>query len=466
VRVRANRVFLLVSLLSVPALAQPLGPEFRVNTYTGYGQRQSAVAADASGAFLVVWAGSPNFLNTFVYGQRYSSTGTPLGGEFRVSAGTGKEYYPSVAPLSPGGFVVVWDRSNGDVFGQRFDASGAPLGTEFRVNTYTMDQQRLASVASNAAGEFVVVWESRYQDGSQVGVFGQRFASSGAKAGPEFHVNTYTTNNQQSASVAYTSGGEFVVVWDSTFQDDPLSTSILDVYAQLFGSSGAPLGGEFRVNTYTTEQQRNARVASDSSGNFVVVWQGQGQGDSGFGVFARRFASSGAPLGGDLPINVTTAGAQTHPSVASDGAGNLVVAWASYPNQTTLNDVLYRSGPDALRLGTELRANTFTTNDQTMPAVTFAGPGKYVLTWTTVGQFGIGSDNDVVARRFTACSSSDEDGNAKRDVSDVFYLINALFAGGPAPVCGGDVDGNGKADVADVFYLINFLFAGGPPPVQ
>jgi hypothetical protein len=49
-------------------------------------------------------------------------------------------------------------------------------------------------------------------------------------------------------------------------------------------------------------------------------------------------------------------------------------------------------------------------------------------------------------------------------VSDVFYLINFLFAGGPAPICSADVDGDGQPTVSDVFYLINYLFAGGPPP--
>ena len=29
----------------------------------------------------------------------------------------------------------------------------------------------------------------------------------------------------------------------------------------------------------------------------------------------------------------------------------------------------------------------------------------------------------------------------------------------------GDVDGDGVVSVSDVFYLINFLFAGGPAPV-
>ena len=60
----------------------------------------------------------------------------------------------------------------------------------------------------------------------------------------------------------------------------------------------------------------------------------------------------------------------------------------------------------------------------------------------------------------------DANGNGARDVADVFYLINALFAGGapPANACRGDVNADGNVDVLDVFALLNFLFAGGPPP--
>jgi len=88
-----------------------------------------------------------------------------------------------------------------------------------------------------------------------------------------------------------------------------------------------------------------------------------------------------------------------------------------------------------------------------------------VIVWSTFFQFGV-SDNDIVARRFDACRSSDANGDTKVDVTDVFYDINALFAAGAAPVCGGDANGDGKLDVADVFYLINYLFAAGPPPIN
>src|SRR5262245_32674681 len=79
---------------------------------------------------------------------------------------------------------------------------GAPLGPEFRVNTYTTGNQREESVAADASGNFVVVWRSEGQDGSLFGVFGQRYASSGAPLGPEFRVNSYTTNSQYHPSVA------------------------------------------------------------------------------------------------------------------------------------------------------------------------------------------------------------------------------------------------------------------------
>jgi hypothetical protein len=37
------------------------------------------------------------------------------------------------------------------------------------------NDQSYASVAAGAAGNFVVVWESNLQDGSQGGIFGQRY---------------------------------------------------------------------------------------------------------------------------------------------------------------------------------------------------------------------------------------------------------------------------------------------------
>ncbi len=68
----------------------------------------------------------------------------------------------------------------------------------------------------------------------------------------------------------------------------------------------------------------------------------------------------------------------------------------------------------------------------------------------------------------------DANRDGKKTVSDVVFLINYLFKGGPAPVPVdlGDVNfcnqnppvPPGQPTVADVVYLVNYLFKGGPAP--
>ena len=96
---------------------------------------------------------------------------------------------------------------------------GNPLGPEFLVNTETSGHQIFSSVAADPSGNFVVVWQSDLQDGSGFGIFGQRYLSGGAPLGPEFRVNTFTTGAQRKPSVAADTAGNFVVVWQSADQD-------------------------------------------------------------------------------------------------------------------------------------------------------------------------------------------------------------------------------------------------------
>jgi hypothetical protein len=66
----------------------------------------------------------------------------------------------------------------------------------------------------------------------------------------------------------------------------------------------------------------------------------------------------------------------------------------------------------------------------------------------------------------TAINHGDANGDGVINVSDVVYLVNYLFIGGPppCPLAAGDVNSDGITNVSDVVYLINYLFIGGPPP--
>ena len=52
------------------------------------------------------------------------------------------------------------------------------------------------------------------------------------------------------------------------------------------------------------------------------------------------------------------------------------------------------------------------------------------------------------------------------DVSDIPFLVNYLYHGGPPPdpVCVGDVNDDGVINVGDVVYLVTYLYRGGPAP--
>src|SRR5262245_60341075 len=120
-------------------------------------------------------------------------------------------------------------------------AQGPPMSDEIHVNTFTTGQQRLPSIAIDGPGNFVVAWQSAYADGYGYGISARRFDPTGSPLTPEFVVNTYTTGDQYSASVACDSRGDFVVVWTSFRQLGPLGS---DVFARRYDAEGNALGDE------------------------------------------------------------------------------------------------------------------------------------------------------------------------------------------------------------------------------
>jgi hypothetical protein len=369
----------------------PAGPEFRVNGQTTANQVATGVSMDARGNFVVVFHSELQDGNyAGIFARRYEATGAAAGPEVQVNTfTTNGQFNPAVASDAAGNFVVAWesfgqDGSDMGIFGQRFDAAGAPRGAEFRVNTHTPDDQDAAAVASDASGNFVVVWQSRTQDGSQYGVFAQRYDAAGAPRGGEFRVNTTTGQSQLGPQVASDANGNFVVVWQSP---DGYGYGI---FAQRYASSGAPLGVEFRVNGYTSYTQGRPDVASGPAGDFVVTWISLHD-EHDFGVFAQRFDAQGSPQGAELHVNTFTTGTQTAPRVAMDSAGNVVIVWEGAGQDGSGQGVFAQryDASGAVR-GAEFRVNPFTTGDQGEPEVARDATGNFTVVWTSAGQDGSG----------------------------------------------------------------------------
>jgi hypothetical protein len=420
----------------VSAQVYPAGSEFKVNGHTADTQYEPRVAMDDHGNFVVVWASSgQDGDGDGVFWRTFTSDGVATGGAQVNTYTTGDQFRPSVASDASGNFVVVWqsDGQDGDgdgVFGQRYDASGTKVGSEFQVNTYTVGTQYFPAIASDASGNFVVVWEGQGSADAD-DVFARRYDSSGAPLGGQFRVNTYTTGAQFFPHVGLDGSGNFWVVWTSEGQDG----SSNGVFARRYDASGVAQGAEFVVNSYTTSAQFGSDVVADASGNFVVTWDSAGDGDP-VGSFARRFDGAGNPLSGDVLLNTYTTDLQFNPRIARLPSG-FVVTWGSYGGQDGDDSGIFGRALDAsgTPVGGEFRVNTYTTSRQSQMSVASSPHGDFVVAWTSYYQDG--SSYGVYAQRYSDVIFKDgfESGDVSRwstsvaDGTDLDVTVAAALAG-------------------------------------
>ena len=421
------------------AAQQPLaGPEFQVNLSTTGVHRRPSVGMDAEGNFVVVWSSgystgpfSPSWGR--INGLRYSSDGTPMGGEFQVNAYTTYGFgEPSVGMDADGDFVVVWhsrvssgtDTDLDSIQARRFLSDGNAVGSEFQVNTYTTHYQNNPAVAMDTDGDFVVVWWSWSWSGTGTNFFNiraQRYASDGSAIGSEIQADTDTTSNKHGPSVGMDADGDFVIVWHEEASSGT-DTDNYGIQARRYVSDGTPVGGKFQVNTYTTGYQRDPAVAMDQEGNFVVAWSSYGSSgtdtspdwfSSMASIQAQRYASDGSAIGSEFQVNTYTTYPQKLPSVAMDANGDFVVVWQSYGSSDTDTDIwsieaqIFAS--DGSAVGSEFQVNTYTTGWQWEPVVATDTDGDFVVVWTNMPSDG----TSIRARQYLVTVFADgfESGN-------------------------------------------------------
>ena len=142
-----------------------------------------------------------------------------------------------------------------------------------------------------------------------------------ATVGDEISVSG-DADNAVSPRVAVDSAGRFVVVWQSFSDND----AEWDVRARSFDENGEALGDELIVNTFTTGIQESPSVAATDNGEFVVTWSGASDGDD-YAVSARFLDAGGTPSAEEVRLHDDTSDVlERGPAATGDGDG-FIVAW-------------------------------------------------------------------------------------------------------------------------------------------
>jgi|GEM_PF-1440914 len=391
------------SLFDPSLLAQS---EILVNASQDSTQRDPQIANDGAGNMFVVWT-AEEYAGVKSRGdivmRALLTDGTPAGAEILVNTITsGDQERPAIAMNAVGDLVVAWasfvnNDSSYDIKARRFK-DGVALGEEFLVNTTRLKTQTNPDVAVDSSGNIIVVWDS-WTDLSDREVMGRLFGSGGAPLTGEFMVNTTTAYSQAKPAVTVRRDGSFVVVWESWKQDSSTPAGY-GMYARLFGPNGAPLTGEIPVNTYTADYQWYGDVESFDDNSFAVVWCSWEQDGADGSILLQRFGADGTKTGGEVAVNTTTANYQWLPRIRKFEDGSFAVVWSSWKQDGSREGVYTQLfSPAGRKTSFETQMNVTTESFQWEPDVVTSGANALTAVWSSWGQ--TGRDYDIVVRRVT-----------------------------------------------------------------
>ena len=147
----------------------------------------------------------------------------------------------------------------------------------------------------------------------------------------------------------------------------------------------------------TAGSQEYPSVVIDESGNFVIVWQHERDGN--FDIYFQMYNSSNEAMGNNQKVNDDASTAdQIDPSIAMDGNGNFIIAWEDWRNGNP--DIYFQLfNSSGVAVGSNARANdNIGTTIQRFPSVAMNGRGDFVIAWE---DYRFGCDNpDVFGQRY------------------------------------------------------------------
>lgn len=303
----------------------------------------------------------------------------PSGPQFMVNTTTEgtQTLYPSIG--FPCGQTVAMDASGNTVAvweSQQLNSSGQPTGywtLMFQLYTKTFDnaignydlqprggETPIAVVAtgSNGAteaavavaraptsGNFVVAWDAPAglgQSLSTASTFAQLYSSSGSPIGSTILVAGSANGGNVLRSVAMSDTGFDVLYAGHTLSGKVVSSSPT-LYVERYSSSGALQGSALTVvNKHLSGG--DDLIATDTNGNFDVVWADTATSKSHsqtilYTINAQRYTSAGKTVGSAIQLNPNTSVEQIWCSAGMDSTGDVVASWGDVNGNVMLRQV-------------------------------------------------------------------------------------------------------------------------------
>ncbi|MDZ4849778.1 MAG: cadherin domain-containing protein [Pirellulaceae bacterium] len=388
----------------------------QVTSASSRGSHQ-AVAISADGSYVIVWSDDTSDGNGWgVYAKRFNADGTTRGTEFRVnSTNAGNEQWAVVASDGSGRFAIAWtavDANGTGVYLRRFNADGSAIdASDVLVNWQaTSNDQQNPSITMNNAGEIVIAWETR--NGGSSGIYAKRFdmtspASSNQVPTPIITVDT--GSNRYNPVVDINENGQFVIVWNNDTH----------VFAQRYAAGGSARGAAIDFNILSTALEHQAVVAVQDSGDFIIAYRSQMIGFDG--IWVNHYRDAGTAY--SLATKVSTGSTHTAPSLSMDAIGNFIVVYEGDGDGSGQGVFGRKYDASAVTQGAQFQISQSTNGNQQQVSVAMTSLANFVAVWSGNGDRSGQSDaSGVFARQFASA-------NATSMISDINDTNNAANEG-------------------------------------
>jgi hypothetical protein len=306
--------------------ADPSSAEIVICSAAGEQAVPQVACNTADDELLIVWedyaAGDVD-----IFGQLVdAATGALIGGNFAISSVIGfDEREPRVTYNSVrSDYLVTWDEDNGtdlDIMGIVVEANGTIPGSAFVITPTTEDQQS-ASVAYDRFNDcYLVVYMDFFISPLESDLYAQFVDYDGGLIGSDFAV-TDDSGNQDFPSVAFNGEkGRFLVVWEDDYFGDP------DIESRQVRDDGLLIGGITGISRHPDNQKNPAVTYNRYYGEYIVVWEDNRRGQ--LGVRAQALSSTACLIGSSVVVNDDDV-RSVQPAVCSNAAeGEFFTAWSS-----------------------------------------------------------------------------------------------------------------------------------------
>jgi subtilisin family serine protease len=250
--------------------------------------------------------------------------------------------------------------------------------------------------------------------------------------------------------------------WVDSLGTDIISSSLgySDWYTQ------AQYNGRTCISTLAavTAQQHGILVCNSVGNNGPGSPSLSAPGDADSILAVGAVSSSGAIV--SFSSRGPTVDGRIKPEVCALGSSDYVASSSSDAAYTYSSGTSFSCPLTAGAAALVIQAHPTWTNQQVRWAMMMTASNAA----TPNNNYGWGIINTWAAIHYSYAPPSyvhgDADGDAMVNISDAVFLVNYIFAGGPAPspLLAGDADCSGIVGVSDAVYIISYIFGDGPAP--